>query len=78
MFFPQGFLTGVLQTHARQYRIAIEKLDFAFEIMEQEGPEEIEGKPEDGVYIYGLYIEMARWDRESGHVTESFPGKMIE
>lgn len=24
MYFPQGFLTGVLQTHARQYRIAID------------------------------------------------------
>lgn len=78
MFFPQGFLTGVLQTHARQYRIAIDKLSFAFEIMEQEGPEEIEAKPEDGVLIYGLFIEMARWDREAGHVTDSYPGKMIE
>jgi len=41
MFFPQGFMTGVLQTHARQYKIAIDKLSFAFEIMEAEGPDEI-------------------------------------
>lgn len=32
MFFPQGFMTGVLQTHARQYKIAIDKLEFAFNI----------------------------------------------
>jgi len=32
MFFPQGFMTGVLQTHARQYKIAIDRLSFAFEI----------------------------------------------
>jgi dynein heavy chain len=29
-FFPQGFLTGVLQTHARNYKIAIDKLAFSF------------------------------------------------
>lgn len=25
-FFPQGFMTGCLQTHARNYKIAIDKL----------------------------------------------------
>lgn len=30
MFFPQGFLTGVLQTHARKHGIAIDKLTFSF------------------------------------------------
>jgi dynein heavy chain len=29
-FFPQGFMTGVLQTHSRQYRIEIDKLSFGF------------------------------------------------
>lgn len=65
MFFPQGFLTGVLQTHARQYKIAIDRLSFTFQIMEQEGPEEIEERPEDGVLIYGLFIEGAKWDKEN-------------
>ena len=78
MFFPQGFLTGVLQTHARQYKIAIDRLDFTFEILEAEGPDEIEQQPEDGVYIYGLFIESARWDREAGHVADSYQGKMVE
>jgi len=36
LFFPQGFLTGVLQTHARQYKIAIDELGFSFEIMQAE------------------------------------------
>lgn len=35
-FFPQGFLTGVLQTHARIYKIPIDELLFSFQIMEYE------------------------------------------
>ena len=46
--------------------------------MEQEGPEEIEASPEDGVYIYGLFIEGGRWDRENEVVTDAFLGKMVE
>ena len=29
-----GFMTGVLQTHARKYQTAIDQLDFSFKIME--------------------------------------------
>lgn len=39
MFFPQGFMTGVLQTHAREYKIAIDKLAFNFEVLLEETPE---------------------------------------
>ncbi|KAG7222943.1 hypothetical protein INR49_015970 [Caranx melampygus] len=32
-FFPQGFLTGVLQNHARQYNLPIDELNFRFNMV---------------------------------------------
>ena len=58
-------MTGCLQTHARNYKIAIDKLSFAFNVMTEEEPSEVEEAPEDGVYIYGLFMDGARWDREN-------------
>lgn len=78
MFFPQGFMTGVLQTHSRQYKIEIDKLSFCFSYLEQEGPEEIEEKPEDGVYIYGLYMDGARYDRDTQTIADQYPTKMYD
>ena len=33
LFFPQGFLTGVLQVHARKYDLPIDELSFHFTIL---------------------------------------------
>ncbi|RUS88172.1 hypothetical protein EGW08_004069 [Elysia chlorotica] len=81
-FFPQGFLTAVLQNHARKESISVDSLTFRFDVM-VERPElaeeaESNGKisrassirslafsgppPTDGVRIYGLFLDGARWD----------------
>jgi len=78
MFFPQGFMTGVLQTHARQYKIAIDKLAYSFEFLEAEGAEDVDEAPEDGVYVYGLYMDGARWDREAASVADQLPTVMFD
>ena len=72
-FFPQGFLTGCLQTHARLYKIAIDELAFSFEVMEYETSAEVEERAKDGVYIYGVYMDGARWNREQKCVDDQFP-----
>ena len=79
-FFPHGFMTGILQTHARRFSIAIDKLSFSFEVMQAEVAEHIEDYPEDGVgvYISGLFMDGARWDREAQVISDQFPAKMTE
>lgn len=33
-FFPQGFLTGMLQMHARKYALPIDNLSYSFQVSE--------------------------------------------
>jgi len=75
-FFPQAFLTGTLQNYARKYKVAIDTVDFDFTILQREGPD-ITQKPDDGVYIYGLFLEGARWDAEEHFLAESRPKELF-
>ena len=77
-FFPQGFLTGVLQNYARKYAIAIDQLNFGFTVRDEVLPTDIapENVPADGVLVYGLYFDGARWDMENKLVTDSRPGEI--
>lgn len=82
--FPQGFLTGMLQTCARKYNIPIDhlKLDFiATKVVLDQEDIEIEHKkevPEDGVLIHGLFIDAGRWDFGSMHLVDANIGKKFE
>jgi dynein heavy chain len=77
-FFPQGFMTGVLQEHARKYQQPIDALNFNFHVIEgKEVAEDIVEAPEDGVLIDGLYVDNAKWNREMKYLDESDPGVMI-
>ncbi|KAK2951696.1 putative Dynein axonemal heavy chain 1 [Blattamonas nauphoetae] len=89
-FFPQGFLTGVLQTHARLTKIAIDTLSFSAHVMDQgysdddsvdfDDPMKIlmpKAAPNTGVYIHGLYMEGAKWDTVMHSVGESEPNVLF-
>lgn len=76
-FFPQGFLTGCLQTHARKEVIPIDKLNFAFRVLEDDYTQ-IDRGPDTGVYLYGLYLDGARWDETTASLTEQYAGSLYE
>jgi dynein heavy chain len=69
--FPQAFLTGTLQNYARKYQKAIDLLSFKFSVLDMLSPERITEKPEDGCYVYGMYLEGARWNYNSHQMDTS-------
>ncbi|CCW63595.1 unnamed protein product [Phytomonas sp. EM1] len=71
-FFTQSFLTGVMQNYARKYHIEIDKLVWNFTVMTES---HFDVAPQDGCYIYGLFLEGAGW--ENGVLAESKPKELF-
>jgi len=74
-FFPQAFLTGTLQNYARKYVLPIDLIAFGFQIISTP-QEEIDQAPEDGCYVYGLFMEGARFDLTANSIVDSRPKEL--
>ena len=76
-FFPQGFMTGALQTHSRKYKIPIDVLNFEFKVLSNVyKPEQVEGAPDDGIYIYGLFLDGGRWNDDTQMLQDANVGQL--
>jgi dynein heavy chain len=87
-FFPQGFLTAVLQRHARKYQVAINDLEFQFSFLTRMGvvsagtgsadPSVTRGKAasDDGVTVHGLYLESGQWSDDMRGLVDPTPGEV--
>ncbi len=75
-FFPQAFITGTLQNYARKHVIAIDRVWFEIKILDEITYNEIKEKPKDGCYIYGMYLEGARWDNNLHILNHSKPKEL--
>ena len=74
-YFPQAFITGVMQNQARKYQLPIDTITYSYvlrdELTEAEGE-----RPEDGAFVVGLYIEGARWCTQTHLLQESRPKEL--
>lgn len=50
---------------------------FDFNTIDEENKEvDVTQQPEDGIYIYGLYLDGARWNNEVQAVDEQLPNQL--
>lgn len=66
----------MLQNYARKRVIAIDRLGFEFKILDKMTYQDITKRPEDGCYIYGMFLEGARWNYETHVLTDSKPKEL--
>jgi dynein heavy chain len=76
-YFPQAFLTGSMQNYARSHQFPIDTIGFDFIMLDTFSSDAITTKPEDGVYIRGLFLEGARWDPEIRSLNDSRPKQLF-
>ena len=77
-FFPQAFTTGILQNYARKLQLPIDTLSFDFLVRDEfdDLAKDIAAKPQDGAYIYGLFLEGSRWCKETHVLADSMPKEL--
>ncbi|KAH0569467.1 Dynein heavy chain [Spironucleus salmonicida] len=85
-FFASGFLTSCMQNFARKYKIAIDTIEFNFDVtgVVINDSEHIKGGAKgvemdvlrDGIYISGLYLEAGRYDVQKKVIQEAIPREL--
>jgi dynein heavy chain len=79
IFFPQAFFTGAMQNFARKYKEEIDLLSYKQTCNDhiKDPRAELTKAPEDGVYIYGIFLEGARWSTSSHQIEDSKPKELF-
>ncbi|MEW5298846.1 MAG: hypothetical protein WDW36_001923 [Sanguina aurantia] len=76
MFNPKACLTAVMQTYARANKLPLDVMKFMTEFTTKVSPDSVTEPAPLGLYIHGLVLEGARWDKEEGVLKESKPNDL--
>ncbi|XP_070335949.1 dynein axonemal heavy chain 17 isoform X2 [Odocoileus virginianus] len=69
-FNPQSFLTAIMQSMARKNEWPLDKMCLSVEVTKK-NREDMTAPPREGSYVYGLFMEGARWDTQLGVIAEA-------
>ncbi|CAJ1086733.1 dynein heavy chain 2%2C axonemal-like [Xyrichtys novacula] len=74
--FPNSFLTAVLQSFGRQHNVSVDLLSWEF-VVSTVDDSNLLYAPKDGVFVQGLYLEGAGWDKKNCCLVEAEPMQMV-
>jgi dynein heavy chain len=77
LHIPESYLTALIQTTCRKKGIALDKATLYTDVTRMKSPEEVKQKPEDGCYVYGLYLEGARWNIDKNCLDYQNPKEIV-
>ena len=72
-FNPQGFLTAMRQEVTRMHKgWALDSVTLANDVTKH-NYEDVSAGPNEGVYVHGLYLDGAGWDRKNNRLCDPMP-----
>lgn len=69
-FNPQSLLTAIMQSTARRFELPLDKMCLYCDVTKKQ-KEDFTTAPRDGAYVYGVFMEGARWDTAQGIIADS-------
>jgi dynein heavy chain len=77
LFNPMSFLTAIMQVTSRLHSIPLDSMCLQTDVTNYLEVEELQARPEDGMYVHGLFLEGAKWEKgrgnEQGYLQEMDP-----
>lgn len=70
LFNPQSFLTAIMQQMARKNEWPLDRMCLQCDVTKK-SREDMAGPPREGAYCHGLFMEGARWDMQTGMISEA-------
>ena len=79
-FNPNGCLTAMKQEVTRKHKSqkwALDDVVYHTEVTNFEHQGQVKGPPEEGIYVHGLSLDGAAWNKQQGNLVESEPKQLF-